>query len=147
MPQNSLKLHTPFLKGRVPQQLKKGGCLKRLSHLPHPISTTAHRTSSLYVSTCITRRARTFLQDIMTFKSACVLLTDLYLFPFSAILDSSETFKLFQKYNWLFKLNFASKHKNGINDFCSRTTFLSISIQGVKMTPSGIRDKYQKNNF
>ena len=25
MPQNSLKLHTPFLKGGAPRQLKKGG--------------------------------------------------------------------------------------------------------------------------
>ena len=41
MPQNGLKLHTPFLKGGPLNNSKKGG-LRQLPHSPYPISTTAY---------------------------------------------------------------------------------------------------------
>ena len=40
MPQNGLKLHTPFLKGGPSTTQKRGG-LRQLPHSPYPISTTA----------------------------------------------------------------------------------------------------------
>jgi len=51
---------------------------------------SACRTSSLYVSTRVTRRAWTLPQDIATCKFACGLVTDLYFLPFSAIYCSQH---------------------------------------------------------
>ena len=40
MPQNSVKLHTPFLKGGPSTTQKRGGLRWLRPHSPHPISTT-----------------------------------------------------------------------------------------------------------
>ena len=73
MPQNSLKLHTPFLKGGPFDNFKKGGP-RRLPHLPHPISTTEEGDLVLLVDENTPREqwSKALVMEVLLYKTGLV---------------------------------------------------------------------------